>query len=201
MNQPEIQLYIGEIQQWTSDLLECKNRESICGRRLLAYGLWERYRKDLPGDIQGADELYACLEEMIVKGIHGKPYFREIPQIHFNISHSGAYGACALSPVPCGLDIQEIRRIRSRRLLERVLSEEEMKIVQSHENMEREFCRFWTRKESFLKLSGEGITRSMKDLEEPEWFEEFQVESKVLGCISAYQPCKVIIQEVEYAVF
>ena len=92
MNQPEIQLYIGKIQQWTSDLLECKNRESICGRRLLAYGLWERYRKDLPGDIQGADELYACLEEMIVKGIHGKPYFREIPQIHFNISHSGAYG-------------------------------------------------------------------------------------------------------------
>ena len=165
--------------------------------------LWafERHRKDLPGNIQRADELYACLEGMIEKGIHGKPYFREYPQIHFNISHSGEYGACALSSVPCGLDIQEIRKIRSRRLLEHVLSEEEMKIVQSHENMEREFCRFWTRKESFLKLSGEGITRPMNALEEPEWFEEFLVDQHVLGCVSAYQSCKVTIQEVEYAVF
>lgn len=201
MSQPEIKLYIGKIQQWTSDILECENRESICGRRLLAYGLWKENRKDLPKKIQGADELYASLGEMIGKGIHGKPYFREVPRIHFNISHSGAYGACALSSVPCGLDIQEIREIRSKRLIERVLSEEEKRIVQSHEDPEREFCRFWTRKESFVKLSGEGITRSMKDLEEPEWFEEFQVESKVLGCISAYQPCKLTIREVEYAVF
>ena len=201
MKQPEIKIYTGKIQQWTSDISECKNRESICGHRLLAYGLWERHRKDLPGNIQSADELYACLEGMIEKGIHGKPYFREYPQIHFNISHSGEYGACALSSVPCGLDIQEIRKIRSRRLLERVLSEEEMKIVQSHKNMEREFCRFWTRKESFLKLSGEGITRPMNALEEPEWFEEFLVDQHVLGCVSAYQSCKVTIQEVEYAVF
>lgn len=201
MKQPEIKIYTGKIQQWTSDLLECKNRESICGHRLLAYGLLERHRKDLSGNIQRADELYACLEGMIEKGIHGKPYFREYPQIHFNISHSGEYGACALSSVPCGLDIQEIRKVRSRRLLERVLSEEEMKIVQSHENMEREFCRFWTRKESFLKLSGEGITRPMNALEEPEWFEEFLVDQHVLGCVSAYQSCKVTIQEVEYAVF
>ena len=201
MKQPEIKIYTGKIQQWTSDISECKNRESICGHRLLAYGLLERHRKDLPGNIQRADELYACLEGMIEKGIHGKPYFREYPQIHFNISHSGEYGACALSSVPCGLDIQEIRKIRSRRLLEHVLSEEEMKIVQSHENMEREFCRFWTRKESFLKLSGEGITRSMKELESPEWFEEFFVDQHVLGCVSAYQSCKVTIQEVEYAVF
>ena len=187
MKQPEIKIYTGKIQQWTSDISECKNRESICGHRLLAYGLWERHRKDLPGNIQRADELYACLEGMIEKGIHGKPYFREYPQIHFNISHSGEYGACALSSVPCGLDIQEVRKIRSRRLLERVLSEEEMKIVQSHENREREFCRFWTRKESFLKLSGEGITRPMNALEEPEWFEEFLVDQHVLGCVSAYQ--------------
>lgn len=201
MNQPEIKIYIGNIQQWTSDLLEGKHRESVCGRRLLAYGLCDKNRKDLPGDMQRADELYACLEEMIVKGIHGKPYFRDFPQIHFNISHSGGYGACALSSVPCGLDIQEVRKIRSRRLLERVLSKEEMEIVQRNENMEQEFCRFWTRKESFLKLSGEGITRSMKELEEPEWFEEFLVKQGVFGCVSACQPCKVTIQEVEYAVF
>ena len=196
MNQPEIRIYTGKIQAWTRDVLSCKSRESLCGRRLLAYGLLDWGREDLFGNIHRADELYAYLEGMIKKGNHGKPYFRENLGIHFNISHSGVYGACALSFIPCGLDIQEVRKVRSRKMLERVLSREEQELVQKAQNPEVEFCRFWARKESFLKLSGDGITRSMRDLEQPGWYQEFQVDSQVLGCICAGAHFQVSIQQV-----
>ena len=78
MNQPKIRIYTGNIQDWTSDVLSCKSRESLCGRRLLAYGLLDWGRGDLFQNIHRADELYAYLEGMIKKGNHGKPYFREI---------------------------------------------------------------------------------------------------------------------------
>ena len=132
----------------------------------------------------------------LVEGAHGKPYLKEYPLIHFNISHSGVYGACALSFIPCGLDIQEVRKVRSRKMLERVLSREEQELVQKAQKPEVEFCRFWARKESFLKLSGDGITRSMRDLEQPGWYQEFQVDSQVLGCICAGEHFQVSIQQV-----
>lgn len=196
MNQPEIRIYTGKIQAWTRDVLSCKSRESLCGRRLLAYGLLDWGREDLFGNIHRADELYAYLEEMIERGSHGKPYFKENVGFHFNISHSGAYGACALSLIPCGLDIQEVRKVRSQKMLERVLTQREQKQVQEAKNPEKEFCRFWTRKESFLKLSGDGITKSMRDLEAPGWYEEFQVDRQILGCICSEEECYVSIQQV-----
>lgn len=196
MNQPEIRIYTGKIQAWTRDVLSWKSRESLCGRRLLAYGLLDWGREDLFGNIHRADELYAYLEGMIERGSHGKPHFRENVGIHFNISHSGAYGACALSLIPCGLDIQEVRKVRSQKMLERVLTQREQKQVQEAKNPEKEFCRFWTRKESFLKLSGDGITKSMRDLETPGWYEEFQVDRQILGCICSEEECYVRIQQV-----
>ena len=36
----------------------------------------------------------------------GKPYFKEIPGIRFNLSHSGDYIACAFSDLEIGLDLQ-----------------------------------------------------------------------------------------------
>ena len=35
----------------------------------------------------------------------GKPYFRDIPQAHISLSHSGNYIACAFSDVEIGLDL------------------------------------------------------------------------------------------------
>ena len=70
--------------------------------------------------------------------------------IHFNISHSGAYGACALSFIPCGLDIQEVRKVRSKKMLERVLSQEEQELVQKAQNPEgRFFAGFGPEKRAF----------------------------------------------------
>ena len=104
-----------------------------------------------------ARELRCPLRDVpICRETHGKPVLKDCTNLFFNISHSGVYGACALSFIPCGLDIQEVRKVRSRKMLERVLSREEQELVQKAQNPEVEFCRFWARKESFLKLSGDG---------------------------------------------
>ena len=39
------------------------------------------------------------------KNKYGKPFLANKPNIHYNISNSGRYIACALSSVPIGVDI------------------------------------------------------------------------------------------------
>ena len=94
-------------------------------------------RGDLFQNIHRADELYAYLEGMIKKGNHGKPYFRENLGIHFVISAIPGYmGHVPFLGLPCGLDIQEVRKVRSRKMLERVLSREEQELVQKAQTPE-----------------------------------------------------------------
>lgn len=197
MSQPEIRIYTGKIREWTKDAADSRQKaESVCGRRLLAYGLLDTGREDIFSNTCGADEVYETIEQMLEKEAHGKPYFREFPGVQFSISHSGGYAACALSSVPCGLDIQEIRPIRTRRLLERTMTQEEQENIENAENPEWEFCKYWAMKESFLKLTGEGITRSMKDIPVPQWYEMFVLQDKIAGCISAQKGCGIVLKEV-----
>ena len=39
----------------------------------------------------------------------GKPYFPQFPGLHFNLSHSGQLTLCALSHLPVGVDIEQLR--------------------------------------------------------------------------------------------
>ena len=79
---------------------------------------------------------------------HGKPVLRDYPDLHFSLSHSGNAVLCALDRRPVGADIEMIRRrnLRERTSIEQAASPELC------------FTRLWTRKESYLKLTGEGLT-------------------------------------------
>lgn len=46
---------------------------------------------------------------MLAKTPDGKPFFRDLPGIHFSLSHSGEYLACAFSGEETGLDLQDLR--------------------------------------------------------------------------------------------
>lgn len=195
--QHQIRIYIGKIQEWTKDLPEhVKKRQSICGKRLLAFGLCEQQPEFPYLDRQDIQKIIEHPEEVLEKGAHGKPCFKDFPEIHFNISHSGEYAACAVGPIPCGLDIQETRPFRSMRLLQRTMSREEQTQILEAEDPDAVFCRFWAMKESFLKLSGEGITRSMTDLPFPGWYEMLPLPEGMTGCISAGEACTVLFREV-----
>ena len=85
----------------------------------------------------------------------GKPYIFEYPDLHYNLSHSGAYVALAFSDVAVGIDLEKPRR-NQMRLVERFFAEEESRLLLQNWSDEA-FTRMWTRKESFIKACGIGM--------------------------------------------
>ena len=90
-------------------------------------------------------------------GSHGKPVLRDDPGLHFSLSHSGNAVLCALDRRPVGADIEMIRHHNLEHLLS-VFSDRERASIEQAASPELCFTRLWTRKESYLKLTGEGLT-------------------------------------------
>lgn len=111
-------------------------------------------------------------------GERGKPYFENIP-LFFSISHSGEYVLCAVSRRELGADIQKIQSADVLKLAKRFFSESECRTLEgceSHRERQRLFFGFWTRKEAYGKLTGEGLAatlredmRSAEEQREVEW--------------------------------
>ena len=84
-----------------------------------------------------------------------KPYLPQYPGVHFNISHSGDYVVVAISCHPVGIDIQQ-RRELSDALMEKYFTEKER-------NSGYEPFELFSGKESYIKFTGEGMSRSFCD--------------------------------------
>lgn len=88
----------------------------------------------------------------------GKPYLPDIPDFHFNVSHSGSWVLCATGCTPLGIDIQQERPVKPA-VLQRVLSEEEKRFFDSLRNLKRQsaFFDLWCLKEAYCKATGMGL--------------------------------------------
>jgi len=87
---------------------------------------------------------------------HGKPCLTNNPGIHFNISHSGHYVACATSDEPVGVDVEVFKPI-DLALAVRFFTPNEVAYIRSGDQT----CRFfevWTKKESRIKREGKGLS-------------------------------------------
>lgn len=100
-------------------------------------------------------------------GKNGKPQFVHYPHIQFNLSHSGDYVVAAFDKNPVGIDIQEYRKIKESTAKHFLTAWELEQIGMQTEVAEREalLCRLWTIKESYVKLTGEGMKKSMKQFQ------------------------------------
>lgn len=87
---------------------------------------------------------------------YGKPYLANFHNVHFNISHSGVYVACAVSDNPIGVDIQKIGEYNFD-IAKRVCNINELKQVEKSWDKASEFTKLWTQKEAVLKMYGIGI--------------------------------------------
>ena len=143
--------------------------------------------------IQNLEEL----EQSIEIGAHGKPYFKDNTRFpFFNISHSGDYAVCAVATCEIGIDIQKIQSY-SPRLLRRILTKQELLQLEQSEETESFFCRLWSQKESYVKWSGQGITRELDTLEKNAWQESFSIEDYWV-CVTAQSACEIeCIKEAE----
>lgn len=90
----------------------------------------------------------------------GKPFYPLDPGFHFNLSHSGRYIALAVGPSPVGVDVEQLRQNMDwEAIAKRYFADDEQRWLAGFDQAERKrrFIALWTRKESLLKATGEGV--------------------------------------------
>lgn len=95
----------------------------------------------------------------------GKPYIRNNDKLFFSVSHSGTKVLCAFGGFPIGCDIERIGE-PSMNVAKRTFSEIELKktIFMDAREFKSYYFKIWTGKESYLKMTGEGLTRPLNNL-------------------------------------
>ena len=91
---------------------------------------------------------------------HGKPYFREYPDIHFSISHSEDYVLVAMSEGNIGADVQLIKERRVD-IASRFFHHNEIQYLNCTDNEREGFFRIWTLKEAYIKYTGRGMSEGL----------------------------------------
>lgn len=144
-------------------ILRMKNKEarmrSLTTGMLLQYALCEKTGLD-----------YETAEPFQIRyGEKGKPYPARELSVHFSLSHSGDYVCCAIGDRPVGIDIQQKTEGKERleRLAERFFTCSEKRMLSECEKEQRRdlFFQMWSIKESYLKLTGEGLCGGLSSFE------------------------------------
>lgn len=95
-------------------------------------------------------------------GPHGKPRLADVdPDLRFNLSHSGERAVLAVARGrEVGIDIEQERPIETLDLARRFFSQREFEALAAMQPGRRlkAFFRCWTRKESFVKARGDGLS-------------------------------------------
>ena len=95
---------------------------------------------------------------------HGKPYFKNIDDLYFNLSHCETGVACGISKNEIGVDIQDIRKY-SEATVKKIMTAGEREIIEKSNTPERAFAKIWSMKESYVKLKGEGLSFGLKNVD------------------------------------
>ncbi|MEG1596499.1 MAG: 4'-phosphopantetheinyl transferase superfamily protein [Lachnospiraceae bacterium] len=122
---------------------------------------------------------------------HGKPYLDK-KNCHFNLSHSKGLIACGFSTTPLGIDV-ELKRPMSPHLSSRSCTPFELDQLAHCSDYSYTFLKLWTQKESYLKLTGQGITVSLNSLEIPAsvFQKTYCLSQGYLLTISAFEPLRI----------
>lgn len=96
------------------------------------------------------------------EGAHGKPYWPDRPDVHFNVSHSGDWVVAVVDDADVGIDIERIRR-PDLKVAERFFAPQEYATLlrlQDERARTEFFFELWTLKESYVKALGFGLSYS-----------------------------------------
>ena len=96
----------------------------------------------------------------VVRPQYQKPYLAKLRDVDVSVSRSGTYWACAISDQKIGLDLQQENFTGTERITRRFLHIEEQSFREGHPE---EFFKVWTAKESYVKLTGVGVTDQFGD--------------------------------------
>ena len=97
-------------------------------------------------------------------GAHDKPYLLNCSNVHFNLSHSGTWAVCAVSSNPVGIDVEE-HRAYDDGVARLCFTAKEIAWMGRQGDTPKAFARLWTRKESYVKLLGTGLSKPPNSFE------------------------------------
>lgn len=109
----------------------------------------------------------------------GRPYFLQYPGYYFNISHSGDFACLTFGTENCGVDIERFRPVKES-AVKRVFTAEERtwlngsETAESPGSYEKNVIRLWTRKESYGKYLGEGLSERVRKTSLCPWDERIE---------------------------
>lgn len=121
----------------------------------------------------------------------GKPVFKERTDLYFNISHTVNIVVVVMARKPIGIDIDGNRNF-SDRMIDKFYSKKEAQWVYGNELRKSDrFFNIWTMKEAFSKMRGDGIARTILNV-------EFLHDTDQVECIFNGEKQDVLIEELEY---
>lgn len=121
-------------------LLSLEKRKESAGAGLLLARI-------LPRFLASAEEVFA---DERGKLLH--------PRLFLSLAHGGGMAVLAVGDRPVGCDVERLSRVREG-VLRRFLKEERAFVEEAGQGVrERAFYRIWTGKESYLKMTGEGLS-------------------------------------------
>lgn len=124
---------------------------------------------------------------LFTRNKYGKPAVdtkAQLPNLHFNLSHSGGLAVVAVSlTCPVGVDIEPLCKTIEADHIDFVISTGEREWLKSRPFTHRgeDFTRIWTVKEAYAKLLGKGFSLD---------FESFEVALEPLRIIRKKFPCQ-----------
>lgn len=108
------------------------------------------------------------------------------PRLFLSLAHGGGMAVLAVGDRPVGCDVERLSRVREG-VLRRFLKEERAFVEEAgKEAREGAFYRIWTGKESYLKLTGEGLSA---------WKEVRVLPEGLMLRSGKEQPCRIVWKE------
>lgn len=179
-----LQAGTGEAQSWTG-----QNNEA-----LLVLSSWPKDGVSSHALLRKAALLYRGKQAenwSIAQDSQGKPYFPEVENVHFNITHSGDYWLCAFFSEPVGIDLQIHDHCQKERLSKRFFHPNEDRFLQTKNYAP--FFDLWAAKESYMKYTGQGLALGLDAFSVVNEKGNFPLLSGVtlqlLSCLEGYSLC------------
>lgn len=131
----------------------------------------------------------------IARTEHGKPYFEERRDIHFNISHAGEYILAAFGSEPLGVDIEKRRKTGFEKIGRRIMTEPEYVAFLESEDREEVFFRKWVLMESYVKWTGLGLAAGMQGLPMNGWSTFLHIDKGYFAALRTEFPAEIVLTE------
>jgi 4'-phosphopantetheinyl transferase len=91
-------------------------------------------------------------------GANKKPLLREAPELHYNVSHAGDWVLLAVAAAEVGIDVERLDPLFAfQEVLGHSFSTAEKTFIERNPVPHQAFYQLWTRKEAFVKATGQGI--------------------------------------------